>query len=154
MARRLSLKIPCRGIQGDLLQLLGNYKRRRTLQIVVNEQASKSIPVQSSMSQGSVPGNTFVDDLLWQLLVVSAYANDCSHSYIYPQYESRRVVDKISKQLRDSQELGSSLTGNFWIGENSDNGSLLIPHCHAWSRRLAALQESIKVLRGKVDQGP
>ncbi|XP_050712617.1 uncharacterized protein LOC126996284 [Eriocheir sinensis] len=38
-------KLRAKGIQGDLLQLLGDYLQGRTLQVVVNGEASESHPV-------------------------------------------------------------------------------------------------------------
>ncbi|XP_063845411.1 uncharacterized protein LOC135091588 [Scylla paramamosain] len=90
-------------VVGDLLQLLGDYLQGRTLQVVVNGQASESFPVRASVPQGSVLGpvlwNIYVDDLLRQLPTVSAYAEDCTLSCTYPRHESVRAAEEINQQL-------------------------------------------------------
>ena len=104
-------KLRAKGIQGDLLQLLGNYLHGRTLQVVVNGQASESHPVEASVPQGSVLGpvlwNIYIDDLLRQLPAVSAYADDCTLSFTYPRQDSRRAADEITHQLMVIQEWGA-----------------------------------------------
>ena len=56
--------------------------------MVVNGQASESLLVEASVPQGFVLGqvlwNVYVDDLLWQLLAVSAY----------PRQDSGRTADE------------------------------------------------------------
>lgn len=103
-------KLRAKGIQGDLLCLLGNYLQGRTLQVVVNGQASESLPVEASVPQGSVLGpvlwNIYIDDLLQQLPSVSAYADDCTLSCTYPRRDSGQVVDKINHQLGVIHEWG------------------------------------------------
>ena len=49
-------KLRAIGIQGNLLQLLGNYLQGRTFQVVVNGQASESFPVEALVPQGSMLG--------------------------------------------------------------------------------------------------
>ncbi|KAG0720631.1 hypothetical protein GWK47_048142 [Chionoecetes opilio] len=68
-------KLRAKGIQGDLLLLLGDYLQGRTLQVVVNGQASS--PASRSISPtgsvlGPFPVEHYVDDLLQQLPAVSA----------------------------------------------------------------------------------
>ena len=100
-------KLRAKGIQGDLLLLLENYLQERILQVVVNGQASESLPVEASVPQGSVFGpvlwNIYIDDLR-QLPAVSAYANDCTLSYTYPRQNSERAADEINQQLCVIQE--------------------------------------------------
>ncbi len=47
--RGLLEKLRTKGIHGDLLQVLGDYLQGRTLQVVVNGQASESLPVRASV---------------------------------------------------------------------------------------------------------
>ncbi len=47
--RGLLEKLRTKGIHGDLLQVLGDFLQGRTLQVVVNGQASKSLPVRASV---------------------------------------------------------------------------------------------------------
>lgn len=49
-------KLPVKGIQGDLLKLHEDYLQRRTLQVVVNGQASTPSHIQASFPPGSVLG--------------------------------------------------------------------------------------------------
>ena len=74
-------KLCAKGIQGDLLVLLEDYLRERTLQMVINEQSSRPSPIQALVPQGSVLGpilwNIYINDLLWQLSTGAAYADDC-----------------------------------------------------------------------------
>ena len=99
-----------KGIQGNLLQLLVNYLQVRALQVVVNGQASESLPVEASVPQGSVLGpvlcNVYVDDFLQQLPAVSAYVDDCTLSFTYPRQDSGRAADEVNHQLRVIQEWG------------------------------------------------
>ena len=110
-------KLRAKGIQGDLLLLLGNYLQGRTLQVVVNGQASESLPVEASVPQGSVLGpvlwNIYVDDLLQQLPAVSAYADDCTLSCSYPRHDSVRAADEVNQQLSVIQEWGTRWQVNF-----------------------------------------
>ena len=45
--RGLLEKLRAKGIQGGLLQLLGNYLEDRSLSVVVNGQTSESLPVEA-----------------------------------------------------------------------------------------------------------
>ena len=103
-------KLRAKGIHGDLFKLLGNYLCGRSLQVVINGQASEHLPVEASVPQGSVLGpvlwNIYVDDLLRQLPAVSAYADDCTLSCTYPRQDSGRAANEINHQLRVIQEWG------------------------------------------------
>ncbi|KAG0712711.1 RNA-directed DNA polymerase from mobile element jockey [Chionoecetes opilio] len=104
-------KLRAKGIQGDLLLLLGNYLQGRTLHVVVNEQASESMSVETSAPKDSVLGpvlwNINVDDLLRQLPVISAYADDCTLSCSYSRQDSERAADEVNQQLSVIQEWGT-----------------------------------------------
>ena len=110
-------KLRAKGIQGDLLLLLGDYLQGRTLQVVINGQASIALPVEASVPQGSVLGpvlwNLYVDDLLQQLPAISAYADDCTLYRSYHRQDSQRVVAEINQQLSLIQEWGVRWQVNF-----------------------------------------
>ena len=104
-------KLRAKGIQGDLLLLLENYLQGGTLQVVVNVQASESLPGEASVPQGSVLEpvlwNIYIDDLLREPPVVLAYADDCTLSCTYPRQDSERATDEINQQLGVVQEWGT-----------------------------------------------
>ena len=54
--RGLLEKLHAKGIQGGLLQLLGNYLKHRSLSVVINGQTSESLPEEASVPQGSILG--------------------------------------------------------------------------------------------------
>ena len=60
--------------------------------MVVNGQASESLPVEASFPRGSVLGS------------VSVYADDCTLSFTYLRQESGRAADEVNHQLRLIQE--------------------------------------------------
>ena len=102
--RGLLEKLRAKGIQGGLLQLLGNYLEDRSLSVVVNGQTSESLPVEASVPQGSILGpllwNIYVDDLLQLLPAVTACADDCTLSYSYHRQDSGRAAEAINQELR------------------------------------------------------
>lgn len=113
----LLAKLHAKGIQGELLVLLKDYLRDRTLQVVVNGQSSGPSPVLASVPQGSVLGpvlwNIYIDDLLRQLSTVAAYADDCTLSRSYCRLDSRRAVTELNKQLRLVEQWGEMWQVNF-----------------------------------------
>ena len=58
----LLAKLCAKGVDGDLLALLGDYLHGRTLRVVINGRASTPAPVGASVPQGSVLG-----PLLWNI---------------------------------------------------------------------------------------
>ncbi len=110
-------KLRVKGIQGDLLRLMGDYLRGRTLHVVVNGQQSRDLPVGASVPQGSVLGpvlwNLYIDDLLRGLPAISAYADDCTLSCSYSRQDSQRVVAGINQQLHLIEEWGKRWQVNF-----------------------------------------
>ncbi len=105
-------KLRAKGIQGNLLLLLDDYLRGRTLHVVVNGQSSGPSPVQASVPQGSVLGpilwNIYIDDLLRQLSTVAAYADDCTLSRSYCRLDSHRAVRDLNRQLRLVEQWGET----------------------------------------------
>ena len=157
-------KLRAKGIQGDLLLLLKDYLRGRTLQVVVNGQASDSLPVEASVPQGSVLGpvlwNVYVDDLLQQLPSVSAYADDCTLSITYPRQDSGRAADAINQQLKVIQEWGERWQVNFAPEKTQVMVVSRSPAAgHAMEGRLRfggsslPLQETLKILGVEMDRG-
>ena len=104
-------KLHAKGVQGNLLLLLSNYLQGRTLQVVVNGQSSRPLPVEASVPQGSVLGpilwNIYINDLLQLLPTISAYADDCTLSRSYCRQDSQRVTDEINQQLHLIKEWGA-----------------------------------------------
>ena len=110
-------KLRAKGIQGDLLQLLGRYLQGRNLHVVVNGQQSRDHPVGASVPQGSVLGpvlwNIYIDDLLRRIPAISAYADDCTLSCSYSRQDSERVAAEINQQLKQIEEWGARWQVNF-----------------------------------------
>uniref|UniRef100_A0A0P4VTV9 Reverse transcriptase domain-containing protein n=1 Tax=Scylla olivacea TaxID=85551 RepID=A0A0P4VTV9_SCYOL len=157
-------KLRAKGIQGDLLQLLGDYLQGRTLQVVVNGQASESLPVRASVPQGSVLGpvlwNIYVDDLLRQLPAVSAYADDCTLSCTYPRHESVRAAEEINQQLGVIQEWGARWQVTFapektqaMVVSRSPAAEPAVEGGLSFGGLPLELQESVKILGVEVDRG-
>ena len=157
-------KLRAKGIQGNLLQLLGNYLQGRTLHVVVNGQASDSLPVEASVPQGSVLGpvlwNIYVDDLLRQLPAVSAYADDCTLSFTYPRQDSGRAADDINHQLRVIQEWGERWQVIFapektqaMVVSRSPAAGPAVEERICFGGVPLPLQEAIKILGVEVDRG-
>ena len=162
--RGLMEKLRAKGIQGNLLQLLGNYLQGRTLQVVVNGQASESLPVEASVPQGSVLGpvlwNVYVDDLLQQLPAVSAYADDCTLSFTYPRQDSGRAADEVNHQLRVIQEWGERWQVTFapektqaMVVSRSPTAGPAVEGRIRFGGVPLLLQEAVKILGVEVDRG-
>ncbi|XP_063878077.1 uncharacterized protein LOC135110016 [Scylla paramamosain] len=128
-------------IQGDLLQLLGDYLQGRTLQVVVNGQASEALLVRASVPQGSVPvlWNTYVDDLLRQLPAVSAYADDCTLSCTYPRHESVPTSEEINQELGSVKILGVEVDRGLRFDRHIKHIALKASHRVSSLRRVASL---------------
>ena len=157
-------KLRAKGIQGDLLQLLGDYLKGRTLQVVVNGQASESFPVRASVPQGSVLGpvlwNIYVDDLLRQLPAASAYADDCTLSCAYPRHESVRAADAINQQLEVAREWGARWQVTFapektqaMVVSRSPVAGPAMEGRLRFDGLPLPLQESVKILGVEMDRG-
>ncbi|XP_063879421.1 uncharacterized protein LOC135110724 [Scylla paramamosain] len=157
-------KLRAKGIQGDLLQLLGDYLQGRTLQVVVNGQASESLPVRASVPQDSVLGpvlwNIYVDDLLRQLPAVSAYADDCTLSCTYPRHESVRAAEEINQQLGVIQEWGTRWQVTFapektqaMVVSRSPAAEPAVEGGLSFGGLPLELQEYVKILGVEVDRG-
>ncbi|KAG7155656.1 RNA-directed DNA polymerase from mobile element jockey-like 32, partial [Homarus americanus] len=101
--RGLLEKPRAKGIERNLLLLLTDYLRGRTLRVVVNGQTSRDFPIDASVPQGSVLGlilwNIYIDDLLQHMPVVSAYADDCTLTCSYPRQDGQRAVQIVNQQL-------------------------------------------------------
>ena len=115
--RGLLEKLRIRGIHGNLLHLIENYLKDRTLRVVVGGHTSQQYPIGASVPQGSVLGpilwNIFIDDLLQQHPEVSAYADDCTLATPYNREDSEQVSRQISDKLKSIQEWGTLWQVNF-----------------------------------------
>ena len=156
-------KLRAKGIQGDLLLLLGDYLQGRTLHVAINGQESDSMPVEASVPQGSVLGpilwNVYVDDLLHQLPAVTAYADDCTLSCTYPQQDSGRAVDDVNNQLRTIQEWGTRWQVNFapektqaMVVSRSPAAGPAVAGRLRFGDSLLPLKDSVKILGVEVDR--
>ena len=157
-------KLRAKGIQGDLLLLLDDYLRGRTLHVVVNGQSSGPSPVQASVPQGSVLGpilwNVYIDDLLRQLSTVAAYADDCTISRAYCRPDSQRAVRELNRQLRLVEQWGERWQVCFapektqaMVISRSPGASQAVTGQLYFGGKSLPLQEHIKVLGVTVDRG-
>ena len=162
--RGLLEKLRAKGIQGGLLQLLGNYLEDRSLSVVVNGQTSESLPVEASVPQGSILGpllwNIYVDDLLQLLPAVTAYADDCTLSYSYPRQDSGRAAEAINEQLRVIEEWGARWQVTFapektqaMVCSRSPAAKAAMAGKLFFGGGVLPLQEEVKILGVEVDQG-
>ncbi|XP_069974192.1 uncharacterized protein [Penaeus vannamei] len=73
-------KLKSFGIDGDLLQMIEDYRRGRTLQVVANGCTSGEYPISASVPQGSVFGpllwNVYFNNILHLIPETHAYADD------------------------------------------------------------------------------
>ena len=98
---KYGIALGAKGIQGGLLQLLGNYLEDRCLSVVVNGQTSESLPVEASVPQSLILGpllwNVYVNDLLQLLPAVTA----CTAS---PIFIPARNVNELLRPSTSSYE--------------------------------------------------
>ena len=155
-------KLRAKGIQGGLLLLLGDYLHGRTLQVVVNGQSSRPLPVEASVPQGSVLGpilwNIYLNDLLQLLPTVSAYADDCTLSRSYRRQDSQLVIEEVNQQLSLIKEWGERWQVNFapektqaMVISRSPAAAQAVEGWVRFGAAILPLQEHIKILGVDVD---
>ena len=144
---RLVEKLHTKSIHSNLLELLEDYLRGKTLQVVINGQSSRPSPIQASVPQGSVLGpnlwNICIDDLPRQLSIEAAYADDCTLSHSYCRLDSQRAVSELNRQTGRGVE--KSVAGQLCSGEDAGDGHLTVPRCFSSCLRTG-------VFRGKVSR--
>lgn len=99
----LVAKLESLGIEGDLLQLLGNYLQNRELTVVVNGCSSKQHKIEASVPQGSVMGpllwNIYFDDLLQMVPESAAFADDCTLQFPCQEGKHYETICHINETL-------------------------------------------------------
>lgn len=96
-------KLKSFGIDGDLLKMIQDYLRGRTLQVVVNGYTSSEHPISASVPQGSVIGpllwNVYFNDILHLIPEAHAYADDCTLSFTCEKHERAATAEHINNKL-------------------------------------------------------
>ena len=99
----LVTKLRAAGVDGPLLQLLGNYLRDRQFKVTVNGCDSRLQPIRAGVPQGSCLGpllwNIYLNDLLHLIPSTRAYADDLTLSHCYGADEESAAASFLNNTL-------------------------------------------------------
>ena len=96
-------KLKSLGVCGDLLLLLENYLRGRSLHTVLNGHTSSQHPINAGVPQGSVLGpllwNVYFNDVLQLVPEAYAYADDCTLTFVHDREGQQATIERINQAL-------------------------------------------------------
>ncbi|XP_037790925.1 uncharacterized protein LOC119586288 [Penaeus monodon] len=162
--RGIISKLMSFGISEELLDLLQNYLHGRSLSLEVNGHSSTECPIRASVPQGSVLGpllwNVFFNYILQLIPEASAYADDCTMSFMSKRDDHQRTIARINQTLQSlvawsrrwQVTLAPEKTQAMLISRRRDLAPLPAPNILLDRKRLS-LQDSIKTLGVEFDSG-